>query len=66
MAGRNDDDTVGQVSETSAMTPEGDAGAPGTEDATTPAADTQHAPHEGPKDYTKHPDAADDGDDRAR
>jgi|GEM_PF-1745739 len=43
----------GQVSEVSQMTPEGGAdGVPGTEDATPAAADTQHAPHEGPKDYT--------------
>ena len=44
----------GQVSEVSQMTPEGGAdGTPGTEDATPGAADVQHAPHEGPKDYTK-------------
>lgn len=52
MAGKDE----GQVSETSMMTPEGGDGAPGTEDATPGAADTQHSPHEGPKDYTKHPD----------
>lgn len=44
----------GQVSETSAMTPEGGAeGTPGTEDGTPSAADTQHSPHEGNKDYTR-------------
>ncbi|MDO5628985.1 MAG: hypothetical protein Q4G43_11750 [Mobilicoccus sp.] len=43
----------GQVSETSAMTPEGGAeGTPGTEDGTPSAADSQHSPHEGGKDYT--------------
>ncbi|GAB49922.1 hypothetical protein [Mobilicoccus pelagius] len=43
----------GQVSEVSQMTPEGGAeGTPGTEEGTPAAADTQHAPHEGPKDYT--------------
>ena len=44
----------GQVSEVSQMTPEGGAeGTPGTEEGTPAAADVQHAPHEGPKDYTK-------------
>lgn len=57
----------GQVSETSQMTPEGGAdGTPGTEDGTPSAADVQHAPHEGPKDYTKHDDHKQvDGADRA-
>lgn len=42
------------VSEVSQMTPEGGAqGTPGTEEGTPAAADAQHAPHEGPKDYTK-------------
>lgn len=55
---KNDkDDQGGQVSETSMMTPEGGAGdTPGTEDGTPAAADIQHAPHEGPKDYTKGPE----------
>lgn len=45
-------DQGGQVSETDAMTPEGGADStPGTEDDTPPAADVQHEPHEGPKDY---------------
>lgn len=52
----------GQVSETTQMTPEGGAdGTPGTEDGTPSAADVQHAPHEGTKDYTK----ADDRDEVA-
>lgn len=51
MFGKKDDEG-GQVSETSMMSPEGGAdGTPGTEDATPGAADTQHSPHEGPKDY---------------
>lgn len=50
MFGKKDD--AGQVSETSQMTPgAGVDGTPGTEDGTPLAADTQHAPHEGPKDY---------------
>ncbi len=43
----------GTVSEVSQMTPDGGAdGTPGTEDGTPEAADAQHSPHEGPKDYT--------------
>ena len=42
----------GQISEMAMATPEGGAdGTPGTEDATPGAADTQHSPHEGPRDY---------------
>lgn len=42
----------GQVSELAQATPEGGAdGAPGTEDGTPAAADAQHSPHEGPRDY---------------
>lgn len=44
----------GEISETSMATPEGGAGDTlGTEEGTPGAADTQHAPHEGPKDYTE-------------
>lgn len=44
----------GQISETSMATPEAGAGdSPGTEEGTPAAADTQHKPHEGPKDYTE-------------
>lgn len=42
----------GEVSELAQATPEGGAdGVPGTEDGTPAAADTQHSPHEGPRDY---------------